>query len=141
MNLNKEVPEYILCAAIWYKELKVEKFGAKNEVETGVVVARWRHGNCVHVTKQLSGLRSVQFAPDGVGESIQGFLTSQNRFVDRKEAGEIALNDEPIFAEFTGFGKIRYDISYPAEHYKPLYDRLKEIGIKAKENFWKGGEI
>jgi hypothetical protein len=38
----------------------------------------------------LGKLRTVQFAPDGVGESIQGFMTSKDRFVDRQEAMGIA---------------------------------------------------
>jgi len=45
----------------------------------------------------LTGLRSV---PAESGESVQGFLTNKNRFVDREEAYLIAeaagqLNDRP----------------------------------------------
>jgi hypothetical protein len=36
-------------------------------------------------------MRSVTNAVDGVGEYEQGFLTNTNRFVDRKEAGQIAF--------------------------------------------------
>ena len=49
--------------------------------------------------------------------------------------------DEPMFVEFTGFGRIRYDISYPKELNNDLYEMLKTYGIKAKNNFWEGGEI
>lgn len=50
-------------------------------------------------------------------------------------------NDEPCFIEFSGFGNIRYDISYPKKINNDLYDILKKYGIKAKENFWKGSQI
>jgi hypothetical protein len=83
--------EYILCAAIWYKELPSQVHRPKN-IDQGVVVCGHRHGNCISTTSALSGLRSVQFTPDGVGESVQGFLTNTNRFVDRLEALEIATN-------------------------------------------------
>jgi hypothetical protein len=46
----------------------------------------------------------------------------------------------PCYIEFTGFPNrsIRYDIDYPEGE---MLDILKAEGIKAKENFWKGGEI
>jgi hypothetical protein len=87
--------EYILCAAIWYKELPSQVHRPKN-VDKGVVVCGHRHGHCISTLVALSGLRSVQFAPDGVGEYIQGFLTNTNRFVDRMEAMDIAFKAEQI---------------------------------------------
>lgn len=41
----------------------------------------------------VTGLRSV---PAEVGEYVQGFLTNKNRFVDRKEAAQIALKCNQI---------------------------------------------
>lgn len=89
--------EIIICAAIWYKELPTQTFLPKN-IKNGIVVCGHRHGHCIDIVKMLSGLRTVQIAPDGVGETIQGFLTNTNRFVDRVEAYQIAkdrnqLND------------------------------------------------
>lgn len=89
--------EKILCAAIWYMDLETQTFLPKN-IDRGIVVCGHRHGHCIDVVKKLSGLRTVQLAADGVGETEQGFLTNTNRFVDREDAYVIAekmgqLND------------------------------------------------
>ena len=81
--------EQILCAAIWYKELPTQRLLPKN-IDKGIVVCGHRHGHCIDIMKMLSGLRTVTFSPDGVGEHEQGFLTNTNRFVDREEAYIIA---------------------------------------------------
>lgn len=94
--------EYILCAAVWYKDLPMKKpeileprgFRPYN-VDRGVVVSGWRHGNCIYQMVAITGLRSI---PAEAGEEIQGFLTNLNRFVDRQEGYDIAeaanqLND------------------------------------------------
>ena len=91
--------EKIICSAIWYKELSTQNFLPKN-ITQGIVVCGLRHGHCIDIVKTLSGLRTVKISPDGVGENIQGFLTNTNRFVNRKEAFDIAekqnqLNDRP----------------------------------------------
>ena len=95
-STRREKPEeYILCAAVWYKDLPIKKpeileprgFRPYN-VDRGVVVSGWCHGNCIYQMVAITGLRSI---PAEAGEEIQGFLTSRNRFVDRKEAGEIAF--------------------------------------------------
>jgi hypothetical protein len=92
------INESITCAAIWYKDLPDSVFKPVN-VDKGLVVCGHRHGNCIDIVKSLSGLRTVQFSPDGVGESIQGFLTSKNRFVDRLEAAKIAIKAEQVKEE------------------------------------------
>ena len=97
--------ERITCAAIWYKELPTSVFKPIN-IDKGIVVCGHRHGNCIDIVKSLSGLRSVQFTPDGVGESIQGFLTSNNRFVDRLEAAEIAISAGQVYRNFLDNPKI-----------------------------------
>lgn len=90
--MREEIPEYILCAAVWYKELKMEKpevlkprgFAPYN-VDHGVVICGWRHPNCIYVKVAITGLSDGETQP-----SVQGFLTSRNRFVDREEAAKIA---------------------------------------------------
>lgn len=104
--------ERILCAAIWYKDLPTQRLLPKN-IERGIVVLGHRHGHCIDVVKQLAGLRTVQFSPDGVGENVQGFLTNTNRFVDREEAFDIAessnqLNDRTRFTSRTLFSEDLY---------------------------------
>jgi len=86
--------EYILCSAIWYKDLPLKKpeilenrgFRPYN-IDRGVVICGWRHGNCIYQMVAITGLRSI---PAEAGEEVQGFLTNKNRFVDRKEGYEIA---------------------------------------------------
>lgn len=50
-------------------------------------------------------------------------------------------NNIPMFVEFTEFGNIRYDISYPEKLNQELFDLLQKYGVKAQVNFWKGGQI
>lgn len=78
--------EYIVCAAIWYKEQPTPKITTAN-TDKGVVVCGYRHGHCIHTFVALTGKRSVLTE---CGEYEQGFLTSKNRFVSREEAAEIA---------------------------------------------------
>lgn len=91
--------EYILCAAIWYKEIPLKK--VINGVlpincDMGLVVTGHRHPHCMWTMSSLTGLRSV--TPE-VGEYIQGFLTNKNRFVDREEAAIIAFDAKQITKE------------------------------------------
>lgn len=108
--MNKQ--EYILCAAIWYKELSLENFQILRirgmqpfNINEGIVISGWRHGNCIAITKALTGLRTVTLATDGVGEHQQGFLTSKNRFVDRHEAMKIAFETNQVDESIVYFKK------------------------------------
>lgn len=60
--------ERILCAAVRYY---------------GDTITGYRHNNCIATIRDI-------FTSSLVTQQIQGFLTSKNRFVYRKEAGEIA---------------------------------------------------
>ena len=87
--------EYILCAAIWYKDIPLRKViegVLPKNCDRGLVVLGHRHGQCMWTMSSLTGLRSVTNAEDGVGEYEQGFLTNTNRFVDREEGGQIAFD-------------------------------------------------
>ena len=87
--------EYILCAAVWYQDIKLKKDIPQvlpKNCDRGLVVLGHRHGQAMWTMSCLTGLRSVENAEDGVGEHEQGFLTNTNRFVDRKEAGQIAFD-------------------------------------------------
>lgn len=90
--------ETIICSAIWYKELKLKKpqvlepFNYRpNNCDKGVVLCGWRHANCLYQMVAITGLKNHQ-----AGESVQGFLTNKNRFVDRKEAMEIAKKQNQL---------------------------------------------
>lgn len=94
--------EYILCAAIWYKDIPLKKIiegVLPKNCDRGLVVCGHRHGQCMWTMGSLTGLRSVENADDGVGEYVQGFLTNKNRFVDREEAAIIAYDAEQIDKE------------------------------------------
>jgi hypothetical protein len=97
--------EYIICAAIWYKELPTQTFLPKN-LDKGVVVCGHRHGHCIDIMKTLGQLRSVVSGPDSVGENEEGFLylsTIENNSVD------LILTDPPyIISKDSGMN----------EHYK-----------------------
>jgi hypothetical protein len=96
--MRKDIPEYITCSAIWYKELPTSTFLPKN-VNCGVVVCGHRHSNCIDIMKTLGTLRSVVQGPDSVGDYEQGFLTSHNRFVNRLEGMEIAISQNQVQKE------------------------------------------
>jgi len=86
--------EYILCAAIWYKDIPLKKIFdgiLPKNCDRGIVICGHRHGQCIWTVGSLTGLRTCTFADDATGEHEQGFLTNKNRFVNRHEAGEIAF--------------------------------------------------
>jgi hypothetical protein len=75
---------YVVCSAIHYEDNCKHVHQPKN-IETGFVICGQRHHNCfmtVHILNQkLPNYKQTQ-----------GFLTSDNRFLDRKEAGELAYS-------------------------------------------------
>jgi hypothetical protein len=74
--------EYIVCSAIWFKNGGKYSHQPKN-IENGLVITGLRHSNCFFIASKIL---------DKKVESVQGFLTSHNKFVSRTEAYEIALN-------------------------------------------------
>ena len=82
--------EWIVCSAIWYKDLPDSRFLPIN-IKSGTIVYGPRHGHCIATMMQLAGKRTVQFGENSVGETEQGFWTTHNRFVGRLEALEIAI--------------------------------------------------
>jgi len=66
--------ERILCAALMYN---------------GKLVAGYRHHDCYQSIADLLGV-SIDSIPDAPGREHQGFLTSNDRFVDRYEGYRIA---------------------------------------------------
>ena len=75
--------EKIICAAIWYKKCE-RAYHRPINTPGGVVLCGHRHGNIISQLVALTGKRHPE-----MGESVQGFLTSKNRFVNRIEAGKI----------------------------------------------------
>lgn len=80
--------EQILCAAIWYKEVIPRAPHRPINTPGGVVLCGYRHGDIISQILTLTGERQFK-----LGEHIQGFLTSKNRFVNREEGAEIFIKN------------------------------------------------
>lgn len=72
--------EKIVCSAIWLDNSTKYSHQPKN-IESGYVVCGLRHHNCLQTISLIPNTKEVR--------KVQGFLTSFNRFVDRKEAKTI----------------------------------------------------
>lgn len=90
-HIRNPNPEYITCAAIWYKDVEGTHGMRPVNLEKGIVVCGRRHGDVIQTVSTLAHLRTVQFGERAIGDHEEGFLTSRNRFLDRKEAGELAF--------------------------------------------------
>jgi len=97
--MNKE---FIICAAIWINDGEEHSHQPVN-IKTGYVIAGRRHHNCYQTIKSLTG----QTPNEKIGELIkamspedikrhQGFITSFDRFVDRRQAWKIAKANNQI---------------------------------------------
>lgn len=109
-----EPVEYILCAAVHYDNGLKYKLHDKFGIETGFVIAGWRHPYVASILptnpyyiknlfdkEDKEGIQKYEELNVKYGwqeesltrcETVQGFLTNTGRFVNRKEAFEIALN-------------------------------------------------
>lgn len=76
--------EYILCAAIHWDDGETYPHPPKNIV-TGLVICGRRHHNILAVQSRV-GCGAFQKT-----QGKQGFITNTDRFVDRKEALNIAI--------------------------------------------------
>lgn len=76
--------EYIICSAIYIDDNKIHLHSPKN-INTGFVICGRRHHNCYTTLCLIN--------PDldyKANKNEQGFLTNEDRFVNRKEAFQIA---------------------------------------------------
>ena len=80
--------ERILCAAILFDDLKVHVHQPQN-ITTGFVVCGRRHHNCYATLVAVLGDDKWQETKTDSNQT-QGFITSLDRFVDRKEAAKMA---------------------------------------------------
>ncbi len=103
--------EWILCAAIWYKDgTEAPRGMIAQNIDSGVVIGQWRHGNCINVraTNPIWNKKTLKERvdresqdipmmvsnekPDIEYDYVDGFLTSKGRFVDRWQAAKIAMD-------------------------------------------------
>lgn len=94
-NKNPTLPTpgsiYIICAAILYQDGNKYKHQPRN-IDTGFVVCGRRHHNCFITSYILNGEQSLKRkVSDNTWKVTQGFMTSDDRFVNREEAGVIAF--------------------------------------------------
>jgi hypothetical protein len=82
---------YVICAAVWFKDGKKYSHQPRN-VDSGLVVCGRRHHNCFLTAFELSGKERFKDLNELNAKAIQGFMTSDDRFVDRKEGGRIAFD-------------------------------------------------
>lgn len=75
LSLNKNMQEICICAAI--------------KMPDGYIVRGHRHNDCFHTIKGIAKWKNV---PDGFYDRLdQGFMTTENRFVDRFEGRELQV--------------------------------------------------
>lgn len=101
--------EWILCAAIWYKDgTEAPRGMIAQNIDSGVVIGQWRHGNCINIRatnplwnkktlkersdreNQAVPMRISTETPDIEYDYVDGFLTSKGRFVDRWQGMAVA---------------------------------------------------
>jgi hypothetical protein len=92
---KKDVIEYILCSAIWVDDENKYTHQPKN-IYSGYVICGRRHHNCFTTMQIFKELNKFDWDKKDV---IQGFLTNEDRFVDRKEGAEIAFKSKQIDIE------------------------------------------
>ncbi len=80
--------EHILCAAIWYND-GIKREHQPRNIDSGIVVCGWRHHNCFAILNNIDKNYDKK-------NHIQGFLTSQGKFVNRKRAFKIAKASDQI---------------------------------------------
>lgn len=91
---RKNRKEYIVCAANWYKELPLKKNSIPNDLvrpkncKTGLVFCGLRHPHCLYQMVALTGKPQHK-----AGKEIQGFITNEWRFVDRKQGAKIHIKN------------------------------------------------
>jgi hypothetical protein len=91
--------EFILCAAIWVNDKQKHEQQPAN-IEIGFVICGRRHNNCYQTIKDLKGdvntyFKSLDMSEDNYREH-QGFITSLDRYVNRKEGLNIAKANNQI---------------------------------------------
>lgn len=94
-----ENKEHILCAANFYDDYNTYDHKPIN-ITTGFITCGQRHHNCISTFAQIVGFPYSKESQKLHNTEVQGFLTSENRFVGRAEAAVIALEagqiKEPI---------------------------------------------
>jgi hypothetical protein len=81
------IKEYIICSAIHFNT-KIKYVHQPRNIEEGLVICGRRYHNCFMTAFALN----PEFKNTCESKITQGFLTNLDRFVDRYEGYEIAIN-------------------------------------------------
>ena len=95
------MPELVLCAAIYYPDGITYEHQPRN-IEKGFVVAGRRHHNCLMTVSILSDDKALLKTTG----PVQGFLTTEDRFIDRFEACKIAVANGQVKEGATVSGRL-----------------------------------
>jgi hypothetical protein len=94
--------EYIICAANYYND-NIIHVHSPNNISLGFVVCGRRHHNCIEIFALIVGFPYDERGHAIQKTEIQGFMTNTNRFVDRKEAYDIAFKADQIKGPNKGY--------------------------------------
>jgi hypothetical protein len=92
--------EYIICAANYYDDQKKHEHQPDN-IDTGFVVCGRRHHNCIHTFALIAGFPYSSEAHIIRKTEVQGFLTNTNKFVNRRNALQIAIEAKQLIHNVT----------------------------------------
>ena len=135
--------EYILSAAIWYKDgTEAPRGFIAQNIDSGVVIGQWRHGNIINIratnplwnAKKLAEKRGenpmeIKKHEDTLSyfDEVDGFITSKGRFVDRWQAAELAL----LCGQIDEKRALNYEWEGDEEYMKDFQNQTPH---------WRGGE-
>lgn len=101
--------EYIVCSAIWLKSPGQSFNCLVGSVPNGIVLTGLRHKDCLSL---VSSLVPIELIPEF--EIIEGFLTSENKFVNRVAARFIAKQAGQITQEqYQEITELNSDLIFP----------------------------
>jgi hypothetical protein len=105
INLKtRKMKERIICAANYYIDNSTHVHNPKN-IKVGFITCGRRHCNCIQTFAQIVGFPYSETSLEIMKTEIQGFLTTKNRFVDRKEAYKIAFEADQIIGPNKGYSE------------------------------------
>ncbi len=81
MDIKKE---FIICSAVHFDD-GIKRNEQPLNIESGIVIGGRRHNNCFFILKELGYLDKVTKE-----NTISGFLTNADRFLNRQEAFVVA---------------------------------------------------
>lgn len=93
-------PEFIVCSAIWVDDGIARHGGCFSYPATGILFTGWRHNDCFVALNAWAGLlpdRERWTLQEQLAGLNQGFMTSTGRYVDRREAWNIAHAADQYF--------------------------------------------